>query len=846
MSLYSQDTLRPRSTLQPAQHPPPPTISDRQRSSSFSENLAQRVLGLATPSNDNTTSAGGGGGLSSHSSSFRRRSSGGGGQTMRASSSSLGLGRKDSQNTTASTAGGSFLRSPILGGTNSTSSNGLSLAGGSLGVPTLKTLDSYNARNVAAALDQGMDQGRMIDDVWQSVCVKVLPLFNGEGIRGFVEDLNDLVLTHVQRTFARAASTTTNRPRYHSTKNPSLDLSSLVTGLLIADLTDLVRIGCSTLSTKLSPPTSMGNPPNSPSPIPTILTDQKLVERLNEIWLFFYTGILPQLEAVFWVLRCDDRLRAAVGGTGMERNEERTRARGEGRIDVRRIALIEFRDGILHPEMDRLTGIFEKLYENQENLGESTTTTTTKEEEQNNSSTSTTAPPEISIRDIRRSRSQPRTSSEFNVVPPPNPKPSPFLSPPLPSSSFVPPPHPVPTTTPTNHLPVTPIRQFSSPARLPSPDPSPSNSPTATRRNTLINSTTSTSTASGTAAAGGGGLEGQSKQSLQRRLQMILVLKSLRTLDDRQEEMDRLARMVVANSSTTRRRKTRARRTRTREENGRRREEDDDEEGSYRAEGTVEDGEDEDDEDEKPSPRPGVVDSPRILFDEPSDLSDAGNTNNDHISLSRRPSETTTTTTGYEIPYSATSSAAPSRSNSRTRPGGRRSMSSQRGGSASGYASPILSTSPTEAALDLSGLGYALSRVREEESTHGREGGPAGEASESSDGVTPTASAPGSIMVETGGGGGVGEVKKNNTRKRRSLFLPSLGRSNSTHSATQQAETSDSLGGGDQSNETGGEKFRRNLLRRNSSRNSTSFHQSQERHEMSMVLGGKGLSLEDE
>lgn len=40
----------------------------------------------------------------------------------------------------------------------------------------MKTLDSYNARNVAAALDQGLDQGRMIDDVWQSVCVRVLPL----------------------------------------------------------------------------------------------------------------------------------------------------------------------------------------------------------------------------------------------------------------------------------------------------------------------------------------------------------------------------------------------------------------------------------------------------------------------------------------------------------------------------------------------------------------------------------------------------------------------------------------------------------------------------------------------
>jgi hypothetical protein len=69
------------------------------------------------------------------------------------------LGRRDSQST------GSFLRSPGIG---TSSQSNL--------VPTLKTLDSYNARNVAAALDQGVDQGRMIDDVWQSVCVRVLPL----------------------------------------------------------------------------------------------------------------------------------------------------------------------------------------------------------------------------------------------------------------------------------------------------------------------------------------------------------------------------------------------------------------------------------------------------------------------------------------------------------------------------------------------------------------------------------------------------------------------------------------------------------------------------------------------
>ena len=39
----------------------------------------------------------------------------------------------------------------------------------------LKTLDSYNARNVAAALENS-SEGRPVDDVWQGVCIRVLPL----------------------------------------------------------------------------------------------------------------------------------------------------------------------------------------------------------------------------------------------------------------------------------------------------------------------------------------------------------------------------------------------------------------------------------------------------------------------------------------------------------------------------------------------------------------------------------------------------------------------------------------------------------------------------------------------
>lgn len=60
--------------------------------------------------------------------------------------------------------------------------------------PAIRSLDSYNAKTVAAALDT---DAKGIDDAWQAICVRVLPLFNGEGVRGYIEDVNDLVLSVV-------------------------------------------------------------------------------------------------------------------------------------------------------------------------------------------------------------------------------------------------------------------------------------------------------------------------------------------------------------------------------------------------------------------------------------------------------------------------------------------------------------------------------------------------------------------------------------------------------------------------------------------------------------------------
>lgn len=54
-------------------------------------------------------------------------------------------------------------------------SSTMSTGASTYGPPSLKNLDSYSSRNVAAALEPGAD-ARQVDDVWQAVCVRVLPL----------------------------------------------------------------------------------------------------------------------------------------------------------------------------------------------------------------------------------------------------------------------------------------------------------------------------------------------------------------------------------------------------------------------------------------------------------------------------------------------------------------------------------------------------------------------------------------------------------------------------------------------------------------------------------------------
>ncbi|KAF8943984.1 hypothetical protein BGZ47_004789 [Haplosporangium gracile] len=215
------------------------------------------------------------------------------------------------------------------------------------------------SRNNHSSLDakvmaREMSQGHATEDVWQALCIKVLTLFNGQGLTGAIEDLNELV---------RRSLTTRNA------------------FMLCDEINELLKNGMLTLNAKL------GDVP-----------DEKLVSRLVEGWSFFFGTVLPYFEGVFLPLQIELKTCHAKkmtrkvhgvassaashhsgnnsmmdigggGGGGLVGASPRS-----GLVDldryqddsepgnVRTMALAAFRDQVILPMVDRLDEVFAKLF----------------------------------------------------------------------------------------------------------------------------------------------------------------------------------------------------------------------------------------------------------------------------------------------------------------------------------------------------------------------------------------------------------------------------------------------------------------------------------------------------
>lgn len=154
-----------------------------------------------------------------------------------------------------------------------------------------------------------------------SLFLHVLPCFNGNPLRNPIESLNTLVTSHITATFARYSS-------------PARVLATLT-----ADLRDILGSGMLTLEAKLH----------------AVDDADKLVGRLVEVWVFFWTTVVPYVEGIFLPLTLDSRIIEAVA---VERaaapGREDSNSTSAHAIDPRLHLLTLFLVSLLHPHLPRV------------------------------------------------------------------------------------------------------------------------------------------------------------------------------------------------------------------------------------------------------------------------------------------------------------------------------------------------------------------------------------------------------------------------------------------------------------------------------------------------------------
>ncbi|KAG0151380.1 hypothetical protein CROQUDRAFT_103668 [Cronartium quercuum f. sp. fusiforme G11] len=202
-------------------------------------------------------------------------------------------------------------------------------------------------------------------DIWSQIVMRVIPLFNGEGHKGFIEDLNDFVSQHINKTISDSPSKSINK--------------------LTSELNELLKSGVLTLNHKFAPET---------------LSDSRLLVRLIEVWHFFYTGVLPYLEAIFLPLMINEKLVSVIESKNNKLLKERLQqihllkqvsstsglppsstqllfksssikpkiddnlsSDSTIGIEVRKLALLSFREFVILPLFNRLYNLFGKLYD---------------------------------------------------------------------------------------------------------------------------------------------------------------------------------------------------------------------------------------------------------------------------------------------------------------------------------------------------------------------------------------------------------------------------------------------------------------------------------------------------
>lgn len=215
-------------------------------------------------------------------------------------------------------------------------SGGTGLAPSLFGVPSSS---SHAASSSASSNLQGFGLNNMrSEDAWDFLKAKLLVVFDGDELHIPVEDLNGLVIAHIQRCIVKQSAPT-----------------------ILEDLREFLRTGFTSLDQTLR---------NVP--------DHRLVPHLVDMWLLVFGKLLPYMQAVFLPLDLEFKGHGSLmtpqeAADFWGASPDSTDSAFGNEFDVRRIVLLSYRDNVILAHYEALKSTFSRLSLDSINVGVSPT-----------------------------------------------------------------------------------------------------------------------------------------------------------------------------------------------------------------------------------------------------------------------------------------------------------------------------------------------------------------------------------------------------------------------------------------------------------------------------------------
>ena len=215
-------------------------------------------------------------------------------------------------------------------------SGGTGLAPSLFGVPSSS---SHAASSSASSNLQGFGLNNMrSEDAWDFLKAKLLVVFDGDELHIPVEDLNGLVIAHIQRCIVKQSAPT-----------------------ILEDLREFLQTGFTSLDQNL------GNVP-----------DHRLVPHLVDMWLLVFGKLLPYMQAVFLPLDLEFKGHGSLmtpqeAADFWGASPDSTESTFGNEFDVRRIVLLSYRDNVILAHYEALKSTFSRLSLDSINVGVSPT-----------------------------------------------------------------------------------------------------------------------------------------------------------------------------------------------------------------------------------------------------------------------------------------------------------------------------------------------------------------------------------------------------------------------------------------------------------------------------------------